>query len=116
MEPISLDEAFLDVEGSRRLHGTGPEIAVAVRARVKAGTGLNASVGVATTKLLAKLASDLCKPDGLLVVEPGTELDLLHPLGVRRLWGVGPATERKLTELGVSTVASSPRCPRRPWC
>ncbi len=104
VEPISLDEAFLDVEGSRRLHGTGPEIAVAVRARVKADTGLNASVGVATTKLLAKLASDLCKPDGLLVVEPGTELDLLHPLGVRRLWGVGPATERKLTELGVSTV------------
>jgi DNA polymerase-4 len=104
VEPISLDEAFLDVEGARRLHGTGPEIAVAVRTRVKADTGLNASVGVATTKLLAKLASDLCKPDGLLVVEPGTELDLLHPLGVRRLWGVGPATERKLTELGVSTV------------
>jgi DNA polymerase-4 len=104
VEPISLDEAFLDVEGSRRLHGTGPEIAVAVRTRVKAETGLNASVGVATTKLLAKLASDLCKPDGLLVVEPGTELDLLHPLGVRRLWGVGPATERKLTALGVSTV------------
>jgi DNA polymerase-4 len=59
---------------------------------------------VATTKLLAKLSSDLCKPDGLLVVEPGTELDLLHPLGVRRLWGVGPATERKLTGLGVTTV------------
>ena len=62
------------------------------------------SVGVATTKLLAKLASDLAKPDGLLVVEPGTELALLHPLGVRRLWGVGPATERKLTALGVRTV------------
>jgi DNA polymerase-4 len=104
VEPISLDEAFLDVEGARRIHGTGPEIAVAIRARVKADTGLNASVGVATTKMLAKLASDLCKPDGLLVVEPGTELDLLHPLGVRRLWGVGPATERKLTELGISTV------------
>jgi DNA polymerase-4 len=104
VEPIALDEAFLDVEGSRRLHGTGPEIARAIRARVKADTGLTASVGVATTKLLAKLASDLSKPDGLLVVEPGTELDLLHPLGVRRLWGVGPATERKLTALGVSTV------------
>jgi DNA polymerase IV len=104
VEPISLDEAFLDVEGARRLHGTGPEIAVAVRARVKADTGLTLSVGVATTKMLAKLASDLSKPDGLLVVEPGTELDLLHPLGVRRLWGIGPATERKLTALGVATV------------
>jgi len=104
VEPISLDEAFLDVEGSRRLHGTGPEIALAIRARVKTDTGLTASVGVATTKMLAKLASDLSKPDGLLVVEPGTELDLLHPLGVRRLWGVGPATQRKLTALGVTTV------------
>jgi DNA polymerase IV len=104
VEPIALDEAFLDVEGSRRLHGTGPEIAAAVRARVKADTGLTASVGVATTKLVAKLASDLSKPDGLLVVQPGTELDLLHALGVRRLWGVGPATERKLTALGVATV------------
>src|SRR6478609_2464542 len=104
VEPISLDEAFLDVEGARRLHGDGPEIAAAVRARVKADTGRTASVGVATTKMLAKLASDLSKPDGLLVVEPGTELDLLHPLGVRHLWGIGPATERKLTALGVSTV------------
>jgi len=104
VEPIALDEAFLDVEGSRRLHGTGPEIAREIRTRVKADTGLTASVGVATTKLLAKLASDLSKPDGLLVVEPGTELELLHPLPVRRLWGVGPATERKLTELGVTTV------------
>ena len=117
VEPISLDEAFLDVEGARRLHGTGPEIAVAVRARVKAETGLTLSVGVATTKMLAKLASDLSKPDGLLVVEPGTELDLLHPLGVRRLWGIGPATERKLTALGVTHGrASSPRSRRRPWC
>jgi DNA polymerase-4 len=104
VEPIALDEAFLDVEGARRLHGTGPEIAAAIRTRVKADTGLTASVGVATTKLLAKLASDLSKPDGLLVVEPGTELALLHPLGVRRLWGVGPATESKLTALGVATV------------
>jgi DNA polymerase IV len=104
VEPIALDEAFLDVAGARRLHGAGPEVAVAIRARVLAETGLTASVGVATTKLLAKLASDLSKPDGLLVVEPGTELEFLHPLGVRRLWGVGPATERKLTALGVQTV------------
>jgi DNA polymerase-4 len=104
VEPIALDEAFLDVEGAQRLHGTGPEIAAAIRVRVREGTGLTASVGVATTKLVAKLASDLSKPDGLLVVEPGTELDLLHPLGVRRLWGVGPATERKLAALGVTTI------------
>jgi DNA polymerase-4 len=104
VEPIALDEAFLDVEGARRLHGTGPELAAVIRGRLKEATGLTASVGVATTKLLAKLASDLCKPDGLLVVEPGAELDFLHPLGVRKLWGVGPATERKLTALGVTTV------------
>jgi len=104
VEPIASDEAFLDVAASRRLHGPGPECAVAVRARVRAETGLAASVGVATTKLLAKLASDDAKPDGLLVVQPGTELDYLHPLPVRRLWGVGPATERRLAPFGVRTV------------
>ncbi len=104
VEPIALDEAFLDVAGVHRILGTGPDVAAAIRARVLEETGLTASVGVATTKLLAKLASDLAKPDGLLVVEPGTELEFLHPLGVRRLWGVGPATERKLTALGVQTV------------
>ncbi len=111
VEPISLDEAFLDVEGTRRIHGPGPEIAVAVRAQILAETGLTASVGVATTKLVAKLASDLSKPDGLLVVPPGTELEFLHPLGVRRLWGVGPATERKLTALGVRTVGELAKLP-----
>jgi DNA polymerase-4 len=104
VEPISLDEAFLDVAGALRLHGTGPEIAVTIRARVREVTGLTASVGVATTKLLAKLASDLAKPDGLLVVEPGCELEFLHPLDVGRLWGVGPATRRKLAPLHVHTV------------
>jgi DNA polymerase IV len=104
VEPIALDEAFLDVAGVRRIHGGGPEIAAAIRARVRDETGLTASVGVAGTKLLAKLASDLAKPDGLLVVEPGTELGVLHPLPVRRLWGVGPATERRLATLGVATI------------
>jgi DNA polymerase-4 len=104
VEPIALDEAFLDVAGVRRIHGPGPDVARFIRARVTAETRLTASVGVATTKLLAKLASDLAKPDGLLVVEPGTELDVLHPLPVRRLWGVGPATERRLATLGVETV------------
>jgi DNA polymerase-4 len=104
VEPLSLDEAFLDVAGARRAAGTGPEIGAALRARVRAETGLTASVGAACTKLLAKLASDLAKPDGMLVVQPGTELELLHPLPVRRLWGVGPATQRRLEELGVKTV------------
>ena len=104
VEPIASDEAFLDVAGAARLHGTGHECAVAIRARVRGETGLTASVGVATTKLLAKLASDSAKPDGLLVIAPGTELDYLHPLPVRRLWGVGPATEGRLAGLGVRTI------------
>ena len=104
VEPISLDEAFLDVRGARRLHGTGTDVAVAIRSRVRSDTGLVASVGVATTKMLAKIASDLSKPDGLLVVAPGTELDFLHPLDVGRLWGVGPATRRRLDRLGIHTI------------
>jgi DNA polymerase IV len=104
VEPIASDEAFLDVAGAARLHGSGVECATTIRARVRAETQLTASVGVATTKLLAKLASDSAKPNGLLVIEPGTELTYLHPLPVRRLWGVGPATERRLTALGVHTI------------
>ena len=104
VEPIASDEAFLDVSGAARTHGTGPECAVAIRRHVRDETGLTASVGVAGTKLLAKLASDLAKPDGLLVVAPGSELGFLHPLPVERLWGVGPATRKRLAALGVATV------------
>ncbi len=104
VEPLSLDEAFLDVAGARRLHGSGPEIAVSIRERVRAESGLVASVGVATTKFLAKIASDLSKPDGLIVVAPGDELAFLHPLPVERLWGVGPATRRRLARFGVRTI------------
>jgi DNA polymerase-4 len=104
VEPIASDEAFLDVAGVSRLHGRGVECALAIRARVRADTGLTASVGVATSKLLAKLASESAKPDGILVVDPGTELAFLHPLPVRRVWGVGPATERKLAALHVRTI------------
>jgi DNA polymerase IV len=104
VEPLSLDEAFLDVSGARRLHGEGPQIAVSIRERLHAETGLTASVGVTTTKLLAKIASELAKPDGMLVIPPGSELDVLHPLPVERLWGVGPATQRRLARLDVRTV------------
>jgi DNA polymerase-4 len=104
VEPLALDEAFLDVSGARRLHGAGPEIAAFLRRRIKEETGLVASVGVATTKFVAKLASDLAKPDGMLVVEAGSELEFLHPLEVRRLWGVGPATGKRLAQLGVRTI------------
>lgn len=104
VEPISLDEAFLDVRGAGRRLGTGPEIAASVRAQIRSETGLTASVGVATTKMLAKIASDEAKPDGLLVVPAGEELEFLHPLPIRRLWGVGPATQRRLDRFGVVTV------------
>jgi len=104
VEPLSLDEAFLDVAGVRRLHGDGPQIGVSIRERLRAETGLTASVGVTTTKLLAKIASELAKPDGLLVIPPGSELEVLHPLPVERLWGVGPATRRRLERLDVRTV------------
>lgn len=104
VEPIAMDEAFLDVRGARRLLGDGPEIARQVRSRVRDETGLIASVGVASTRMLAKIASDLAKPDGLLVVELGTELEILHPLPVERLWGVGPATRERLARYGVRTV------------
>jgi DNA polymerase-4 len=104
IEPIALDEAFLDVTGAVRLLGGGAEIGAAIRARVREETGLTASVGVAPNKLLAKLASDDAKPDGMLVVEPGTELAFLHPHPVGRLWGVGPATLSRLERFGVETI------------
>jgi DNA polymerase IV len=104
VEPLALDEAFLDVSGVRRLHGSAPEIAIALRQRIRDDTGLIASVGAATTKFVAKLASDLAKPDGMLVVEAGTELGFIHPLEVRRLWGVGPKTAERLAQLGVRTI------------
>ena len=104
VEPISMDEAFLDVSGARRISGDGPEIASTLRKRVRAETGLTASVGVATTKILAKIASDDAKPDGLRVVAGGRELEYLHPLPVERLWGVGPATRARLARYGVRTI------------
>jgi DNA polymerase-4 len=104
VEPLSVDEAFLDVAGARRRLGAPDEIARHIRARVRAETGLTASVGAATTKFLAKLGSELAKPDGLIVVPPGEEQAFLAPLPVTRLWGVGPATFRKLERMGLRTI------------
>jgi DNA polymerase IV len=104
VEQLSIDEAFVDVAGARRMLGDPREIAALVRRRVLDEAGLCLSVGVASTKFLAKLASDLAKPDGVLVVEPGTERAFLAPLPVSRLWGVGPATQTSLERMGLRTI------------
>lgn len=104
VEGLSIDEAFLEVGGLRRLAGTPEQIAVRLRQRVRAEVGLAISVGVARTKFLAKVASAVSKPDGLLVVEPEEEQAFLLPLPVERLWGVGAATAAKLHGLGIHTV------------
>ncbi|EUA08020.1 impB/mucB/samB family protein [Mycobacterium kansasii 732] len=105
VEPLSVDEAFLDVGGLRRLCGTPVEIATRLRADVREQVGLPITVGVARTKFLAKVASQQAKPDGLLLVPPDRELAFLHPLPVRRLWGVGAVTADKLHAHGIDTVA-----------
>jgi DNA polymerase-4 len=104
VEGLSIDEAFLDVGGLRRASGTPTEIAVRLRVEVRERVGLPITVGVATTKFLAKVASGVAKPDGLLVVPSGGELAFLHPLPVERLWGVGPVTADKLRSRGITTV------------
>src|ERR687895_652248 len=109
VEGLSVDEAFLDVRGLRRLSGSPEEIAVRLRRDVRERVGLPLTVGVARTKHLAKVASGVAKPDGLLVVPAGTELEFLHPLPVERLWGVGPVTAGKLNAHGLITVADVAR-------
>jgi DNA polymerase IV len=104
VEGMSIDEAFLDVRGLRRLAGTPAEIATRLRREARERVGLPITVGVARTKHLAKVASGVAKPDGLLVVPPENELAFLHPLPVERLWGVGPKTARRLHDLGIHTV------------
>ena len=104
VEAISIDEAFLDVGGLLKVSGTPTEIAIRLRQRVRSEVGLAVTVGVARTKFLAKVASAVGKPDGLLVVPPEGERDFLHPLPVERLWGVGKVTSVKLRERGISTV------------
>jgi DNA polymerase IV len=104
VEGLSIDEAFLDVRGMRRLAGSPVEIAVRLRQEVRRRVGLPITVGIARTKFLAKVASGVAKPDGLLFVPPERELRFLHALPVERLWGVGEVTAARLHELGVSTV------------
>ena len=104
VEGLSLEEAFLDVRGLERISGTPREIAARLRAAVREKVGLPLTVGIASSKVVAKIASGAAKPDGLLVVPAGEELAFLHPLPVERIWGVGPATTRKLHALGILTV------------
>jgi DNA polymerase-4 len=111
VEGLSIDEAFLDVRGMERIAGTPAEIAVRLRRRARDEVGLPVTVGVARTKFLAKVASAVAKPDGLLVVPPERELAFLHPLPVERVWGIGPATAAKLNERGIASVGDLARIP-----
>ncbi len=104
VQPLSIDEAFLDVTGSQRLFGDGPAIARAIRSGVLAATGLTCSVGVAPNKFLAKLASDLDKPNGLTVIPADRVGEILSPLPVGTLWGVGPAAQKRLARFGIRTI------------
>jgi DNA polymerase-4 len=104
VEALSIDEAFLDARGMERIAGTPEEIAAKLRRDVRERVGLPITVGVARTKFLAKVASGVAKPDGLLVVPPDGELAFLHPLAIEALWGVGPATATRLRRLGIETV------------
>jgi len=111
VERISIDEAFADVAGCARLFGPPAEIAKTIRRRVRAELGLSISVGVARTKHLAKIASQVAKPDGLVVVDADTELDFLHGLPVELMWGVGPITKARLAEIGVLTIGQLAKTP-----
>ena len=104
LEPLSIDEAFLDVTASRGLLGDGERIARAIKQRIRDTVGLTASVGVASNKFVAKVASELRKPDGLVVVPPGEEAAFLAPLPVSRLWGVGRVTASDLDAMGILTI------------
>ncbi|GMR02343.1 MAG: DNA polymerase IV [Acidimicrobiia bacterium] len=111
VEPLSIDEAFLDITGSIHLFGSPGEIADKIRSDVRSVTGLAVSVGASARKFLSKIASQVAKPDGVIVVEPGKELEFLHPLPVSYLWGVGPVTKRKLNELGLKTIGDIAETP-----
>ncbi|HEY6923335.1 MAG TPA: hypothetical protein VI653_07700, partial [Steroidobacteraceae bacterium] len=113
IERISIDEAFADVKGCTHLFGSPAEIARTIRHRVRVKLGLPISVGVARTKHLAKIASQVAKPDGLVVVDPSSEIDFLHELPVELMWGVGPVTKARLAEVGVRTIGQLANTPGR---
>jgi DNA polymerase-4 len=112
VEPISLDEAFLDVTGAQRLLGTGREIATMIRAKVEQEQGITCSVGIAHNKFIAKLASQHCKPNGMLEIPEDRILTFLHPLPASAIWGVGPKTNEQLEKLGLRTVGEIAHIPR----
>lgn len=112
VEQISIDEAFLDVHGSEVLHGSPTDMARSIKATIRGELELTVSVGVASTKLVAKVASDLEKPDGLVVVAPGAEAEFLAPLPISRLWGVGEKTAAVLSEFGVRTIGDLAALPQ----
>jgi DNA polymerase IV len=112
VEPISLDEAFLDVTGARRLLGSGIEIADQIRKRVENDLGITCSVGIAHNKFIAKIASGHCKPNGVLEVDPEKMLEFLHPLAANEIWGVGPKTNELLEKMGLFTIADIANTPR----
>lgn len=112
VEGLSVDEAFLDISGLRLHYKSPPEAGEALRARIRDELGLPASVGISAVKFISKLASDSAKPDGLLWVRKGTELDFLHPMPVRRLWGVGEATRATLEAIGVASIGDLAAIPK----
>ena len=112
VEPVSIDEAFLDVRGTETLLGSPEAVARQIKAEMVRQLSLTISVGVATTRLVAKIASDLRKPDGLVVVPPGTEAEFLAPLPISRLWGVGERTRLALADYSVTTIGDLATCPR----
>jgi len=112
VEPISLDEAFLDVSGVQRLLGSPREIATAIRAKVESQEGITCSVGIAPSKFIAKLASQHCKPNGMLEITADRILTFLHPLPISAMWGVGPKTAETLERLGLRTIEDIANLPR----
>ena len=109
VEPVSVDEAFVDLTGTASLFGPAPDVVARIKAKIRSDTGLTASAGLASNKFIAKIASDLEKPDGLVVVAAGGEGEFLAPLPIERLWGVGKATAKDLAALGVATIGQLQR-------
>ena len=113
IEPLSLDEAFLDVTGAKRLLGEARKIADLIRSRVETEQGITCSVGIAHNKFIAKIASSYCKPNGVLEISPDKVLEFLHPLEVNQIWGVGPKTNEQLAKLGLIKIADIAHTPRK---